>query len=605
MTAWRTRKVCRSALASLALGVVSLVSLLSSPSASAIWPKPGPVVSGAGPTPTPVGLPGEGPWVVRAHFADRSMVRSVARWMEPWEVVGDTQGYIVADVTPLGYERLLDAGFEIEVDQRLTAQLSQANTPLPGQTAGIPGYPCYRTVEETYAFAQSIAMTYPDLAEWIDIGDSWEKAQQGGEPGHDLMVLRLTRSAVPGPKPRLFVMGAAHAREYATAELCTRFAEYLVSQYAVDADVTWLLDHHEIHLLLVANPDGRLHAEAGIRWRKNTNEQYCSPTSSSRGADLNRNFEFQWGCCGGSSAGPCDETYRGPAPASEPETDAIQSHVRALYPDQRGDDLGSAAPVTATGVFLDIHSYGDRILWPWGFSGTPAPNHAELQTLGRRFAYLNGYRPEQAVGLYPTEGTSDGFAYGELGLAAFTFELGTKFFQDCASFENTILPENLRALVYAAKVARTPYLTPMGPDVLDLAVSPAAALSGEAVRLKSVLDDTRYSTANGVESVQNVASAQYYIDVPPWVTTTVPVAHAMIPVDGAFDEEAEDVEAVVTTWGLSTGRHTVFVRGQDAAGHWGAPSAVFLHIQGPAQDPHLRYLPIVGRSGLAAGDESR
>jgi murein tripeptide amidase MpaA len=526
--------------------------------------------------------------------------------MEPWEVVGDTQGYIVADVTPLGYERLLDAGFEIEVDQRLTAQLSQANTPLPGQTAGIPGYPCYRTVEETYAFAQSIAMTYPDLAEWIDIGDSWEKAQQGGEPGHDLMVLRLTRSAVPGPKPRLFVMGAAHAREYATAELCTRFAEYLVSQYAIDADVTWLLDYHEIHLLLVANPDGRLKAEAGLSWRKNTNEQYCSPTSSSRGADLNRNFEFQWGCCGGSSADECDETYRGPAPASEPETEAIQSYARALYPDQRGDDLGSAAPVTATGVFLDIHSYGELILWPWGFSGTPAPNHAELQTLGRRFAYLNGYRPEQAVGLYPTEGTSDGFAYGELGLAAFTFELGTRpFFQGCAIFENSILPDNLQALVYAAKVARTPYLTPMGPDALDLAVSPAAALSGEAVRLKSVLDDTRYSTANGVESVQNVASAQYYIDVPPWVTTTVPVVHAMTAVDGAFDEEAEDVEGVVTTWGLGPGRHTLYLRGQDASGHWGAPSAVFLHIQGPAQDPYLRYLPMVGRSGLAAGDESR
>ena len=41
----------------------------------------------------------------------------------------------------------------------------------------IPGYPCYRTVEETFAAAQAIATTHPDLATWVDVGDSWEKAR--------------------------------------------------------------------------------------------------------------------------------------------------------------------------------------------------------------------------------------------------------------------------------------------------------------------------------------------------------------------------------------------------------------------------------------------
>ena len=41
------------------------------------------------------------------------------------------------------------------------------------------------------------------------------------------------------------------------AELNTRFAEYLLAQYGVNSDVTWMLDHQEVHLLLQTNPDGR------------------------------------------------------------------------------------------------------------------------------------------------------------------------------------------------------------------------------------------------------------------------------------------------------------------------------------------------------------
>jgi carboxypeptidase T len=95
----------------------------------------------------------------------------------------------------------------------------------------------------------------------------------------------------------------------------------------------------------------------------------------------------------------------------------------------------------------------------------------QLQTLGRKFAYWNGYSPEQSVGLYPNDGASDDHAYGTFGVAAYTIELGTAYFQSCIEFENTILPANIPALIYAAKVARTPYLTPSGPDVTHLSLS--------------------------------------------------------------------------------------------------------------------------------------
>ena len=119
---------------------------------------------------------------------------------------------------------------------------------------------------EELAQLDRIVADHPDLATWTDVGDSWEKTDDPAN-GWDMMVLKLTRSAVPGPKPALFLSCAIHAREYTTAELCTRFAEELVAGYGSDADATWILDHHEVHLLLVTNPDGRKQAETGLSWR--------------------------------------------------------------------------------------------------------------------------------------------------------------------------------------------------------------------------------------------------------------------------------------------------------------------------------------------------
>ena len=578
------------------LATLLIVGLASSSRTTASLPTHAPLVPQDRRVQIPVLTPeeplGEGPWVVRAYYADRQMVNELAAWREPWEVHHD-QGYLIVDVTRTEFDRLQALGFRLELDERLTMALRQPSRLLPEQTSGIPGRPCYRTVEETFAAVEAIVAQHPELAVWIDIGDTWEKTTPGGNAGDDMMVLRLTNSTIPGIKPKLFIMSSVHAREYTPAELGTRFAELLVGNYGVDADVTWLLDYHEIHLLLQANPDGRKRVEAGDTWRwwrKNANQNHCADALWP-GVDLNRNFEFQWGCCDGSSTDECSETFRGPGPGSEPETQSRQNYVRAPFPDQREDALSAAAPITTTGVFLDIHSYSELVMWPWGARETPAPNSTTLQTLGRKFAYFNQYTPQQASGLYLADGTTDGFAYGELGLAAYTFELGTYFFQECNTFENTILPDNLPALVYAAKVARTPYVTPAGPEALDPVVAPDGVTLGEIVQLTATVDDTRYSSANGSEPTQDIVAAEYYIDAPPETTMPAAIAHPMTALDGAFDEQVETVQGSIDTADLGLGRHTVFVRGRDADGNWGAISAVFLHLVGTNHS----YLPIVTR----------
>jgi hypothetical protein len=410
------------------------------------------------------------------------------------------KGYHVMKVTREDIERLTAAGLRVELDDTWTPTQPEPLEEAPGKTddEGIPRYPCYRTVEETFAAAEKITKRYKRLARWEDVGDSWEKTTVDLD-GFDMRVLVLTNQKITGAKPDLFITAAMHAREYATAELVTRFAEYLVENYGTDADVTWILDHHEIHLMLQTNPDGRKIAEDHTFWRKNTNATYCLADYDSRGADLNRNFTFGWNCCGGSSGDECNATYRGLGPASEPEIQAVEAYLKMIFPDQRVDDWTSPAPDNATGIYIDVHSYGKLVLWPWGSTDDPAPNASQLQTLGRKFAYWNGYSPEQAIGLYPTDGTSDEHAYGALGVASYCFEIGTTFFQPCKTFESFVLPDNMPALLYAAKVVRTPYITPSGPDATDVALNPDAVTPGTLVTLSATIDDTRYKRVSGNE----------------------------------------------------------------------------------------------------------
>jgi subtilisin-like proprotein convertase family protein len=337
--------------------------------------------------------------------------------------------------------------------------------------------------------------------------------------------------------------------------------------------------------LLQANPDGRVQAESGLSWRKNTNQNYCGSTSTNRGVDLNRNFDFQWDCCGGSSGSECSSTYRGPVAASEPETQAVQNYVRRIFPDQRGPNLTDPAPDNATGVYLDIHSYGELVLWPWGFTNTVAPNGTDLQTFGRKLAYFNNYYPEQSIGLYPTDGDSETFAYGDLGVASYTIELGTAFFQSCNVFENTVLPDNLPALLYAAKAARAPYQLPSGPDVTNIALSAGTVLAGTPVTLSADVSDLRFRNSNGTEPTQNINAAEYYLDTPYWDTNGAPTAFSMVATDGNFNAKSEGVTAIIDTTGFADGQHTIYIRGQDASGTWGVVSAIFLNIGTPSPTP--------------------
>jgi carboxypeptidase T len=505
-------------------------------------------------------------------------------------------GYLIMQLDAEARARLESFGFTVQRaddwlarrNARLERFKSRAGAPLLGQAAqgadpeSIDGFPCYETVEETFAAVQTLVSKYPKLATWIDVGDSWQKTQGSG--GYDIRVLKLTNSEVGGKKPILFVNTAIHAREYATAPLALEAARRLTDGYGKDADLTWILDHHEVHLMLHTNPDGRKKAETGLLWRKNTNTNYCGAGSDLRGADLNRNFTFTWNTTGGvgSSGNECSEVYRGPSAGSEPETQAMEAYVRDLWPDRRGDDLDDKAPKNTSGVHIDVHSVAKLVLWPYGERAKPAPNGPAMEEMGRRLAYFNDYMPMQSIGLYPTDGTTNSVSYGELGVPHFTIELGeTSFFESCSVYESKVKPDNLQALRYAAKVVRTPYVTPGGPDVTEVKLSDNAAdkavPAGTKVKLTAATTDLRFNNNNGSAATQNITQAEYYLDTPPWQSGAN--AMALKAADGSFDSKTEDAAGTIDTAGLASGKHLVFVRARDASNTWGPITASFLRIE--------------------------
>ena len=151
-------------------------------------------------------------------------------------------------------------------------------------------------------------------------------------------------------------MAEIHARELTTAETAMRYAEYLIDNYSIDPDITWLLDYFRVYIVTMTNPDGRKFAELGNSWRKNTDNENGSGCviPNHYGIDLNRNHSFQWG---GVETDPCNINYQGPSAVSEPETQAIQNFVLTLFPDQRGPGDSEPAPLNTTGTFISLHSY--------------------------------------------------------------------------------------------------------------------------------------------------------------------------------------------------------------------------------------------------------
>ena len=546
-------------------------------------------------------------FVLRVYFRDNAERDRLAEELGA-EEAPTAGGYITVIADRDMYNSLLARGQRFDVDQAATREL---NTPIVWGHNADTFYGGYYTVEEVQTFLDQKVAAYPGLAEKVDIGDSWCKTHPGActlpEPnnGYEIYALRITNRSIPGPKPVFWFNAGLHAREIVPPEVGIRYINTLLDGYASDADARWLVDWHDVWVVVIHNPDGHHIVEAGnppyLHRKNGDRDDGCTtwPPSSSNhfGVDLNRNFPYKWNYCTGCSSGaPCNQTYRGPAENSEEETQAMVAKVREVIPDQRGPGDDDAAPLDATGVYLDMHSYGRYNLYPYGWTTTrQAPNHNDLDNLAQHMRATNAGPPgnnytscQAGPCFYATDGASDDWEYGELGAPSFTTEVGNSFTPQYTEVE-AIWNENRGMLRYLAKVARAPYLLARGPDTNVVATNPMTVTQGTP----SLLSATINYNWTGNRYIQNVGGAEYYIDTPPWAGGA-PVA--MQASDGAFDSPTEGVQATIDTANIPPGLHVIFVRGRGVSdygglGSWGPVSAAFLTVTGGGSTPTATRTP--------------
>ncbi|NUP03999.1 MAG: zinc carboxypeptidase [Nonomuraea sp.] len=305
---------------------------------------------------------------------------------------------------------------EVAAIRRLGYRVAESPRPAPPSAVGTLDFPPsdsgYHNFAEMTAEINSLVAAHPTIMSQTTFGTSYE--------GRALRLVKISDNVgADEAEPEVLFTAHQHAREHLTVEMALYIMHLLADNYGSDSRITDLVNGREIWIMPDLNPDGGEYdiASGSYRsWRKN---RQPNSGSSAVGTDLNRNWAYQWGCCGGSSGSASSETYRGASAESAPEIRAAANWVRSRV-------VGGVQQIRTN---LDWHTYGELVLWPYGYTyndtapGLTQDDRDAHATLGQNLAGTNGYTPEQASDLYITDGTIDDWMWGAYKIFSFTFEM--------------------------------------------------------------------------------------------------------------------------------------------------------------------------------------
>ena len=202
---------------------------------------------------------------------------------------------------------------------------------------------------------------------------------------------------------------AIHAREWIAPASC----QYFIEEYLNSTEFQEISNVMDLYLIPIDNVDGYAYTwecqnctypdgDEHRLWRKtrNPNTNVDNPENC-YGIDLNRNFDAGFGG-EGSSGDPCSTTYRGVAAESEIEAKVVADLVRDKNPI----------------LFIDLHSYTQKLLFPYGYTLQNATTRPTLEKLGQmacdemkkvdNVTYVTGSSSDS---LYINSGSSKDWAY--------------------------------------------------------------------------------------------------------------------------------------------------------------------------------------------------
>jgi len=254
------------------------------------------------------------------------------------------------------------------------------------------------TYSEVLQILDSMSLLYPAL---ITNKAPISLTKQTVE-GRDIYYLKITSNVKPdNQKPKILYNALHHAREACSISQLIYFMWYVLENYETDTRVTSLVDNLQMYFVPVVNPDGYLYnqqtnSNGGGMWRKNR----AVNGNNAFGVDLNRNYSYQWGYDNaGSSNDPTNDTYRGPAKASEPETQMMSDFINdnAFYSS------------------INYHTYSNLLIYPWGYINAQCPDSNLFRAQCKYMSAENGFaygNPVETVG-YSANGSIDDWLYAD------------------------------------------------------------------------------------------------------------------------------------------------------------------------------------------------
>ncbi|MBW7889061.1 MAG: immune inhibitor A [Bacteroidetes bacterium] len=349
-------------------------------------------------------------------------------------------------------------------------------------------------------------------------------------------------------KPEVLYTALHHAREPEGMMTVVYFMWWLLENYGIDTEATYLVNNRQMYFIPVLNVDGyeynrTTNPNGGGMWRKNRRNN----GDGSYGVDLNRNYgpEYMWNAVnGGSSTNSFDETYRGSAPFSEPETQAIRNFVFAHN----------------FKTCFNYHTYSNLLVYPWGYASRETEDYKIFRTWAYDLTAINRYVSgiDMQTVQYSTCGNSDDFMYGDTTggktkIFAMTPEVGATGFWPSTAEIIPLAQENLEMNKLLAHFAGSSvnvksiqfpnFITPNQPASSIITFFNEGLLPSSEF---SILFQNQNETAYASESILSLSSQQLFsknvnFTASPVNSVTGTFSYAIRNFDSSFVSNQEDV----------------------------------------------------------------
>ena len=314
-------------------------------------------------------------------------------------------------------------------------------------------------------------------------------------------------------KPKVLILGQCHAEEIYGVEISMSLIDRLLypmnfpSQYQ---SIYTIMQNTEIWIIPTYNPEGLevVHGwyendvwSQDVYYRKNkfdvngngVFDYVIGPGDDVDGVDLNRNYDLHWffgddvDVADGGSCNPSYITnfdyYRGAAPFSEPEVQAIRDFVL-----DKNFLLSIAYHSSRSGCVAE------KVIYPWEWHETKAsPDYSIISRLGIEIASLLPKEVEAGtyypVGSQSRKGNAHDWTYLNTGCIQYLIEVGSENMQpDDVDLIEATIDNNIEGAMWLLKRAAGTNIQG-GPDLYQITGIVSDANTGSTVKCEVRIDE--------------------------------------------------------------------------------------------------------------------